>query len=129
MSDFNAFLTRSFAEEHHEPADDGFSVAVAKGVARRETSNQVMQTTVTVGMAAAAAAVAFGLYSFGSAIAPEVQATLGLEFARAHGAVSGAPAQAQGLLASLSAGMTQLLFVAAAVIGGGAVAYRTIQEQ
>lgn len=129
MSEFDAFLTRSFAEEHHEPADDGFSVAVAKGVARREISNQVMQTTVTVGMATAAAAIAFGIYSFGSAIAPEIQAALGLEFARAHGAVSGAPVQAQGFLTSMSIGMTQLLFVAAALVGGGAVAYRTIQEQ
>lgn len=136
MSDINAFLTRSFAEEHHEPADDGFSVSVAKGVARREIYNQVMQTSVTAGMAAAAAAVAFGLYSFGSAIAPELQASLGLELARAHGAVSQTPDMAnqasafsQNLFSSMSAGLTQVLFVAVALVGGGAVAYRTIQDQ
>ncbi|WP_395647588.1 hypothetical protein [Terricaulis sp.] len=132
MSDFDAFLTRSFAEEHHEPADDGFSVTVAKGVARREISNQVMQSAVNAGMAAAAAAVAFGLWSFGSAVAPEIQAALGLELARAHGAVSTTPdfaAQASTLWSSMSAGLTQVLFVAAALVGGGAVAYRTINEQ
>lgn len=135
MSDFDALLKRSFAEEHHEPDDGGFSVAVAAGVARREKINKMWSTAQNAGMAGAGLAVVFGLYSIGSAIGPELAASAGLEIARAHGALSSAPTAAAdagfmglGWLQSAGAGMlTQLLLVAGALTGG-AVAYRAVRE-
>lgn len=129
MTDFNALLTRSFAEAA-EPADDGFSARVSHTVARRETALKTRNAAYAVGMAAACAAVAYGLYSLGSGYGQEVMASAGLEVARAHGALSNAPSiggAAEGLVQSLSAGMTQVLLIMAA-LAGGAVAYRAVQD-
>ena len=129
MSDFDALLKRSFAEAH-EPADDGFVVNVGHAVAKREASLKVrgyMQLgAVTIG----AAAVSWGLYAFAGAFGQEFMASIGLEVARAHAAVSTAPdpgAAAQGFIQSMGAGLTQILLVTAA-LAGGAVAYRATQE-
>lgn len=130
MTDFDALLKRSFAEEHGEPADDGFVVNVTHAVAKREAGLKVrgyMQLgAVTIG----AAAVSWGLYAFAGAFGPEFAASAGLEVARMHAAVSTAPdagAAAQSFVQSLGAGLTQILLVTAAV-AGGAVAYRASQE-
>jgi hypothetical protein len=129
MSDFDALLKRSFAEAH-EPADDGFVVNVGHAVAKREASLKVrgyMQLgAVTIG----AAAVSWGLYAFAGAFGQEFLASIGLEVARAHAAVSTAPdpgAAAQSFIQSMGAGLTQILLVTAA-LAGGAVAYRATQE-
>lgn len=129
MTDFDALLKRSFAEAH-EPADDGFSVQVAHGVQRSEAAAKARNAMYSVGMAAAGAAIAYGVYTFVAAFGQEAMATAGLEVARAHGAISTAPdvgAAAQGVLQSLGAGMTQILLITAA-LAGGAVAYRSTQQ-
>ena len=129
MSDFDALLKRSFAEAH-EPADDGFVVKVGHAVAKREAGLKArgyMQLgAVTIG----AAAVSWGLYAFAGAFGQEFMASIGLEVARAHAAVSTAPdpgAAAQSFIQSMGAGLTQILLVTAA-LAGGAVAYRATQE-
>lgn len=130
MNDFDALLTRSFAEAHDEPVDDGFSVNVGHAVARREFSNKVRTGVYAVGMAAAGGAICYGGYGFLSAFGQDFLATAGLEVARAHGAISNAPSvggAAQGMLQSLGAGLTQVMLITA-VLAGGAVAYRSAQE-
>ncbi|MGE0739747.1 MAG: hypothetical protein AB7O98_00270 [Hyphomonadaceae bacterium] len=129
MTDFDALLKREFAEAH-EPADDGFSVRVGHVVARRETAAKTRAIAQQVGMAAAGAAICYGLYSFAGTFGQEMMATAGLEVARAHGALSTAPSMsgaAQGLMQSVGAGMTQILLITAA-LAGGAVAYRATQD-
>jgi hypothetical protein len=130
MNDFNALLTRSFAEAHDEPADDGFTVKVGHAVARQEFTNKIRSAVYASGMAAAGACVLYGAYAFASAFGQDFLATAGLEVARAHGAISNAPSvsgAAQGLMQSLGAGLTQILLVTG-VLAGGAVAYRSTQE-
>lgn len=132
MSDFDALLKRSFAEAP-EPADDGFVVNVTQAVAHREAGlkvrGYVQYGAITIGLAA----VSWGLYSVLGAFAPvgdEIMASVGLEVARAHAAVSTAPdpgAAAQGFIQSMGAGLTQILLVTAA-LAGGAVAYRATQD-
>jgi hypothetical protein len=133
MTDFNATLTRAFAEAH-EPADDGFSVNVGKAVARRENAGQAMQVTQAVGLATAGVAVFYGVGSVAQGMAPEFMASAGLEFARAHGAISQTPDLAstaaswgQSLLRVASVGLTQIMVVAAA-LGGGAYAMRNARQ-
>lgn len=129
MSDIDALLKRSFAEAH-EPVDDGFSVRVSNGVALRERAAQVRSVAYSVGMAAGGAAVAYGLYSIASVYGQEMLASVGLEFARAHGALASAPspgAAAQGVVQSLGAGLTQILMTVG-VLTGGFVAYRAAQQ-
>jgi hypothetical protein len=129
MNDFDALLKRSFAEAP-EPADDGFTVKVERTVARRETALQMRNVLQGVGMAAAGAVALYGAYGLVSGFGQEIMASAGLEIARAHGAISSAPSlggAAQSLMQSLSAGMTQILLIAAA-LAGGAVAYRSVQE-
>jgi hypothetical protein len=132
MTDFDALLKRSFAEAH-EPADDGFVARIGDAVARRERSARLWNAAQTAGMAAAGAAVLYGAYAFASTFGQELLAFAGLELARTHGALSAAPSvsdaagQAQGLLQSVSAGLTQVLLIAAA-LAGGAVAYRATQD-
>ncbi len=129
MTDFDALLKRSFAEAH-EPADDGFVVNVTHTVAKREAGLKVrgyiQYGAITIG----AAAVSWGLYAFAGAFGQEVAASAGLEVARMHAAVSMAPdagAAAQNFVQSMGAGLTQILFVTAA-LAGGAVAYRATQD-
>ena len=129
MSDFDALLKRSFAEAH-EPADDGFVVNVGHAVAKREASLKArgyMQLgAITIG----AAAVSWGLYTFAGAFGQDLMASIGLEVARAHAAVSTAPSAgvaAQNFIQSMGAGLTQVLLITAA-LAGGAVAYRATQD-
>jgi hypothetical protein len=129
MTEFNAVLKRAFAEAL-EPVDDGFTVKVGHAVARRETVLKARNAAYTVGMAAAAAAIAYGAYGLAATYGQELLASAGLELARAHGALSGAPSvggAAQGVLQSLGAGLTQVLLIVAA-LAGGAVAYRATQD-
>lgn len=130
MNEFDALLTRSFAEAHNEPTDDGFTVKVGQAVARRETENKIRNAAYAAGMATAGAAVLYGAYAVAGAFGQELLATVGLEVARAHGALSEAPSvstAAQGFMQSIGAGLTQILLVTAA-LAGGAVAYRASQE-
>lgn len=130
MTEFNAMLTRAFAEAHDEPADDGFAVQVGHAVARRETANKIRNGAYSIGMAAAGAAVLYGAYGIASVFGQEFLASAGLELARAHGAVASAPSvggAAQGMLQSLGSGLTQILLISG-VLAGGAVAYRSAQE-
>ncbi len=129
MTEFNAVLKRAFAEAH-EPADDGFSVRIGHAVARRERMGQVYNAVQTAGVALAGAAIVYGGYIFATSVGQEFLANAGLELARAHGALTGAPSvtsQAQGWMQSLGAGLTQVLLIAAA-LAGGAVAYRATQD-
>ena len=130
MTDFDALLKRSFAEAH-EPVDDGFTVKIEHAVARREDALKVRNLTQTVGMATAGAALVYGAFAVYGAFGQEILATAGLEIARAHGAIasaSSAGSPAQGILSSLSAGMTQIMLMTAAALAGGAVVYRSTQE-
>lgn len=129
MTEFDTLLKASFAEADM-PADDGFSARVSHTVERRERAAQVRNIAYSVGLAAGGAAVAYGLYGIASAYGPEMMAGLGLEIARAHGALASAPtpgAAAQGLVQSLGAGLTQILLTLG-VLAGGAVAYRATQQ-
>jgi TRAP-type C4-dicarboxylate transport system permease small subunit len=129
MTDFDALLKRSFAEAP-EPVDDGFSVQVTKAVAHREAAAKTRNAAYVVGMGAACAAMAYGGYSLVAAFGQEAMALAGIEIARAHAAVSNAPSiggAAESIVQSLSAGMTQILLVTAA-LAGGAVAYRAAQD-
>lgn len=135
MSDFDALLKRSFAEAH-EPEDEGFSVNVAHRVARSEKAAQIRNVIQSTAMALGGAAALYGVYAFVGAFGQEFLASAGLEVARIHGSLSAAPVgdaagaaagQAQTLLQSLGAGLTQVLLVAGA-LAGGAVAYRATQQ-
>lgn len=136
MNEFDAVLKRAFAEAH-EPANDGFAVSVGHSVARRERALQIRNAVQNVGMAIGGAAALWGVYSFVGSFGQEFIASAGLEVARVHAAVSGAPSvttvagdaagQAGGMLASLGAGLTQVLFIMGALTGG-AVAYRAVQQ-
>jgi hypothetical protein len=136
MSDFNALLKRSFAEAH-EPQDDGFSANVAHAVARSEKALQIRNVVQSVGMAVGGAAAMYGGYVFLGAYGQDFLATAGLEIARIHGSLTAAPSvadaagnaagQAQTVLQSLGAGLTQVLLLAG-VLAGGAVAYRATQQ-
>jgi len=127
MNDFDALLKRSFAEAH-EPADDGFSVNVGRGVARSEAALKVRNATYAVGMAAAGATILYGAYGLVGAFGQEILATAGLEVARAHSALSSAPTvNTQGMIQSLGAGLSQVMLVVA-VLAGGAVVYRQTQD-
>lgn len=130
MNEFDSILKRSFAEVH-EPSDDGFSVRVAEGVARRERTNRAFGLVQAAGMSVAGVAIVYGAYAVASIYGQDLLASAGLEFARVHGALStGAPAvstQSQGILQSIGAGLSQILLVTAA-LAGGAVAYRAAQE-
>lgn len=124
MNDFDALLKRSFAEAP-EPADDGFSVHVSKAVAHTEAAAKVRRFAQDVGLATAGVAVLYGAYALMSAFGQQVLAEAGLGIARAHGALSGVGSGQS--LASMSAGMSQILLITAA-LAGGAVAYRSAQE-
>ena len=125
MDDFNATLTRAFAEEHHEPADDGFSFSVSEAVARKEKRALWVSVGQGLAVATAVAAVALGLMAGFAAFGPALMASLGLEVARAHGALT----QATSFdTTALAAGMTQFLLVAGALAGAGMV-YRNSQQQ
>jgi hypothetical protein len=131
MTEFDTALKRAFAEAH-EPADDGFSIRVGDAVARRERLARLHGAMLSGGATIAGLAIAYGLYVVGTTFGEEMLANAGLEIARAHSALSVAPTAtvalpAQGLMQSLSAGMTQLLLIAA-TLAGGAVAYRATQD-
>jgi hypothetical protein len=130
MTDFDALLKRSFAEAH-EPEDNGFSVHVTHAVARREAALQIRNAAYSVGMAAAGAAVLYGVYGFVSVFGQEFLASAGLEIARAHSALTSAPAAAgaanPALMQSIGVGLSQILLIAG-VLAGGAVAYRASQQ-
>jgi hypothetical protein len=127
MNAFDTELKRAFAE-FDQPVDDGFSVAVTARVARRErlASAGAMGRQVAVGLACVA--LAFGGLELVRAVGPQLMASLGLELARAHGALSQADGiQPSALLTAMSGGLTQILLAAATAVGGLA-AYRAVQE-
>ena len=136
MSDFDALLKRSFAEAD-EPQDDGFSVNVAHAVARSEKALQLRSVFQSAGMAVGGAAALYGAYAFVGAFGQDVLAAAGLEIARIHGALSAAPSVADatgdaagatgGMLASVGAGLTQVLLFAG-LLAGGAVAFRAARQ-
>ena len=63
MSEFDAFLKRSFAEAP-DPVDDGFSANVAHAVARSEKALQMRTIVQNGGMAAGGAVALYGAYAF-----------------------------------------------------------------
>jgi hypothetical protein len=128
MDHFDATLKRAFAEAP-EPEDQGFTVRVSAGVAKRERGALGWVLAQRVGFVAAGLAIAFGALQFILAIGPQIMASFGLELARAHGAVSGSSLDMDfgAALANLSVGLPQIMLVIA-VLAGGAVAYRTAQE-
>jgi hypothetical protein len=135
MSDFDALLKRSFAEAH-EPQDDGFVVNVAHKVARSEKALQVRNWAQGIGMSLGGAAAAAGVYAFLGAFGQDLMAAVGLEVARIHGSLSAAPVgdvagsaagEAQTLMTTMGAGLTQVLLFAG-ILAGGAVALRSTQQ-
>jgi hypothetical protein len=137
MNDFNALLTRSFAEAEH-PADDGFSVRVGAVVAKRERAARlyalVQRLGVGVGLAIA------GYFCLGAALhfGQDFLAAASLDLTRAVGGVDAAldsgpmvfeqaESSGAGLLDAMGLGLTQILLIAGA-LAGGAVAYRSAQE-
>lgn len=129
MTDFNALLTRSFAEAE-EPADNGFSVAVSARVARRVNDYRLRSLAQNLGLAAAGAVVVYAAVGLMQGQGQDLLATAGLEVARAHDVIAEGPSLStlgQGLLQSLGLGLTQILLGAAAIVGG-AVAYRATQD-
>jgi len=126
MNDFDALLKRSFAEAA-EPVDDGFTVQVARGVARRETAGKIRLATQGVGLAAAGAAVFYGGSALVGMFGQEFLASAGLGLADAYSALTTGASSGQGMLQSMGAGLTQILLVTAA-LAGGAVAYRATQD-
>jgi hypothetical protein len=127
MTDFNALLKRSFAEAD-EPADDGFTVKITHAVSRREAASKLRGRAYAVCMGVAGLAVFYGVYALASVLGPQMLAVAGLELAQAHGALATGPSQAgQGVMQSMAAGLTPLLFITAA-LAGGAVAYRSAQQ-
>lgn len=133
MSDFNSLLTRAFAEAP-EPADDVFVVKVSAVVAKRERMSKAITAAQICGWTIGAVAAAYGVWSIALMFAPQMMASFGLEIARAHGALSEAPivaSQASSVgaswLNSLGAGLTQILLVTGALVGG-AVAYRSARD-
>ncbi len=121
--DFNAHLTRAFAEAP-EPADEGFVLAVSGAVARKERMAELLAWAQVLGLAVAAMAVATGVFMMLQPMMPEVMASVGLLFAQAHGAAMNAQ-----LAATFSgAALTQILLVTAALVGGFAV-LRSNQQQ
>jgi len=135
MSDFDALLKRSFAEAH-EPEDDGFVVNVAHKVARSEKALQIRNAFQTGSVVIGSAAAAYGVYAFLGAFGQDFLAAAGLEIARIHGSLSAAPVgdvaggaagEAQTLMTTMGAGLTQVLLLAG-ILAGGAVALRATQQ-
>lgn len=132
MSEFNALLTRSFAEAEI-PADDGFSFKVGRGVARLESARRLRGAVQAIGLGLAAITVTAAAFNPASALIQEWLGNAGLGAARAYGAFdsSGLATQAEGAgadaLSSLGLGLTQILLIAGALVGG-AVAYRSAQD-
>ena len=129
MTDFDALLTRSFAEAH-EPVDDGFSVNVGHAVARRESAAKLRNVAQAMGFAAAAAAVAYGLYGLAGNFGHDLLALVGIEVARVHSALSQAPSvetASRDLTHVLGAGTLTTILLTTAALAGGAVAYRATQ--
>lgn len=120
MTELNALLKRSFAEIE-EPADDGFTVQVGRAVARREASAVMRGRVYAAAMVLAGLAVFYGVYALAQALGPQIMAIFGLEIAQAYGAIASGPSETgQGILQSLGAGMTQLLLITGALVGGAA---------
>lgn len=130
MTEFDAVLKRAFAEAH-EPADDGFSVRIGATVARRERMAKLANAAQAIGFTIAAMAVFYALFPLLWNAMQEFLTSFGLGVAHAQSAMSAeAPTvanRAQGVIQSLSVGMTQTLLILAA-LSGGAVAYRATQD-
>lgn len=130
MTDFDALLKRSFAEAH-EPADDGFSVAVSETVAKREAWAKVSGAVQAGFMVLAAMALAYGAYLLAMFMGLEHLMSFAVdEVAEARGALGAAPTTTdvtESVMSAMGAGMTQVLLIMAA-LAGGAVAYRATQD-
>lgn len=130
MTDFDALLKRSFAEAP-EPADDGFSIAVSRSVARRESANQTRGYVVGLGWAAAGSALVYGAYVALGLLGVDFVSVAGDQIGAVRASIGEATPSANGFaqstVQSLSASMTYILLSAAA-LAGGAVAYRSAQD-
>lgn len=132
MSEFNALVTRAFAEAEI-PADDGFSLNVGRGVARLESARRLRNAVQTIGLGIAVLTVALAAFGPASVLIQEWLGSAGIGAARAYGSINvdGLAAGAEGVgvnaLNSLGLGLTQILLIAGALVGG-AVAYRTAQD-
>lgn len=123
MDAFEATLKRGFAETH-EPADDGFTVRVGDAVARKERAAKLLGGFQVAGTLAASLSVAWAALTVVQGLAPDVMASLGLELAKAHGAMSSG---ASFNMATLGGGLTQMLLVLGSLTGG-ALLYRNTQQ-
>jgi hypothetical protein len=134
MREFDAFLTRSFAESEH-PADDGFAVRVGAAVARHERGARLRAGLNKAGMGVAVAVVGYvalgAMFGLGQDLlaGSSLEVTRGMAELEAGAPALGAQAEAfgTGVFQSLGLGMTQILLIAGALVGG-AVAYRSTQE-
>jgi hypothetical protein len=123
MDAFDATLKRAFAEAS-EPVDDGFSEGVSFAVARGEKAFVNRTIVQALLLAAAAIATGYGLLVFLQAVGPQIMASLGLELARAYGALGngGGPD-----LTIPGVGLVQIMLVMS-VVAGGAALYRNSQN-
>lgn len=130
MNDFDALLKRSFAEAP-EPADDGFTVAVMRVVARREQALKARNWAFGLGWAAAGAAVCYAVYAALGASGVDLIAVAGDQIGAMRASVGEAAPVADSFassaMQSLSASLTYILLTLGALTGG-AVAYRATQE-
>jgi hypothetical protein len=135
MSDFDAFLTRSFAEAP-EPADDGFSTRIGAAVAQREKAARLRTLFQRSGLGVAAAVLVYVAVGATFGASQDLLADTALGVARAvsdfetsgPGVLSQAQTFGASLRQTLGLGLTQILLAAGALLGG-AVAYRSAQDR
>ncbi len=125
---FDADLKRAFAA-YEEPADQGFSVAVARRVAGRERSAQVLDAIHRGAMIVGVLAAAYFAFEIVAALGPGLLASFGLEIFHARGAFDQASFSLPiaPMLNVLGASMVQVTLALAAV-AGGLVVVRTQQD-
>lgn len=116
MPEHDPDLKRAFALLD-DPADDGFTVAVAARVSRKEQMRKAARWGQFGAFGVAAAALAYGVVGLIQALGPGLMAEFGLGLAEAHGALASG-----SLSAGLGALSTPLLLAIAAGVGGLAVA-------
>lgn len=121
MPEHDPDLTRAFALMD-DPADDGFTAAVAARVSRKEQMRKAARWAQFGAFGLAAVALAYGVAGLIQALGPGLMAELGLGLAEAHGALAGG-----SFSAGLGALATPLLLAIAAGVGGLAVARATAE--
>lgn len=126
MDAFETELKRAFAAPA-DPVDEGFSVNVSTRVAKVEQRRSWSAMARNAGLGVAGLAALVGVMGLAQGLAPDLIASLGMGFAKAHGAVAQAEVAApqalsqdfnQGVQSLVSLGLTQIMVLAAMLAGG-----------